>query len=365
MTSCSGGRSSPPGWQAPACCRAWPARSASSWTPHAPGWPSPPAAPRASPVRAGPGRGRLRPRSRRPGASRCGLPPGADRPDRPCRVGAVVMGRRAVLMLANAGTAELWTGDLVEAEKNLRAAVDADRWGGFLRPHLNAESHLALLTCELGDLDAAREGALAAIARANEQGWALTVQAVSAHLALARVALDRDEPSEVDSWLANVAEIESITPEPHVQLAAAALAALRRADIGDRRRALGSLLATTSRLLGKPTPFLSRPPDPRRGRDPARGRRSAPSRRGSRAPEWPDYAGNGARHGPAAPGRGRRHRSSRRARRVPRRDLHAPRQRVNRAVLRSSRRAGRRTAPEPASRKRCSRPPRSACAAHS
>ena len=25
---------------------------------------------------------------------------------------------------------------------------------------------------------------------------------------------------------------------------------------------------------------------------------------------WPDYAGHGARHGPAAPGRGRRHRSS-------------------------------------------------------
>ena len=31
-----------------------------------------------------------------------------------------------LLVLGNAGTAELWTGDLAEAEKHLRAAVDVD-----------------------------------------------------------------------------------------------------------------------------------------------------------------------------------------------------------------------------------------------
>ena len=32
-----------------------------------------------------------------------------------------------LLVLGNAGTAEFWTGDLVAAEKHLRAAVDANR----------------------------------------------------------------------------------------------------------------------------------------------------------------------------------------------------------------------------------------------
>ena len=62
-----------------------------------------------------------------------------------------------LLVLGNAGTAELWTGDRAEAEKHLRAAVDIDRSGGVLRPQLNAAAHLALLHCERGDLDARTE----------------------------------------------------------------------------------------------------------------------------------------------------------------------------------------------------------------
>jgi hypothetical protein len=56
-----------------------------------------------------------------------------------------------LLVLSGAGTAELWTGDLAEAEKHLRAAVDANQWNGLLRPHLNASSQLALLLAERGD----------------------------------------------------------------------------------------------------------------------------------------------------------------------------------------------------------------------
>ena len=61
-----------------------------------------------------------------------------------------------LLVLSNAGTAELWTGDVVAAEKHLRAAVDTTQWSGLLRPHLNAASQLALLLAERGDLDAAQ-----------------------------------------------------------------------------------------------------------------------------------------------------------------------------------------------------------------
>ena len=153
-----------------------------------------------------------------------------------------------LLVLSNAGTAELWTGDVREAEKHLRAAVEASRWGGYLRPHLNAESQLALLECERGDLDAASGDALAAISRAAERGWALAPQAVAAYLALARVTLDRDEPAEADRWLRRVGEVEAVVPEPHVQLAAAALSALHRAGAGDREGALRGLRVTTGRL---------------------------------------------------------------------------------------------------------------------
>ena len=138
-----------------------------------------------------------------------------------------------LLVLSNAGTAELWTGDMAEAEKHLRAAVDANQWSGLLRPHLNAAAQLALLLAERGDLDAAQAEAQAAVQRATEAGWAVSAQAVAAYLALAWVSLDRGEPDGVDRWLARVAEVEAIAPEPHVQLAAAALNALRRADAGD------------------------------------------------------------------------------------------------------------------------------------
>jgi LuxR family transcriptional regulator, maltose regulon positive regulatory protein len=153
-----------------------------------------------------------------------------------------------LLILSTSGTAELWTGDVVAAEKNLRAAIDANQWSGLLRPHLNAASQLALLLAERGDLDAAQADAQAAVQRATEAGWAVSVQAVAAYLALAWVGLDRSEPDDVDRWLARVAEVEAIAPEPHVQLAAVALTTLRRADAGDWDGARTALRAATIQL---------------------------------------------------------------------------------------------------------------------
>ncbi len=160
------------------------------------------------------------------------------------------------LVLSNAGTAELWTGDDVSAEKHLRAAMDIDPSGRVLRPHLNAAAHLALLGCERGDLHAAHDEAHGAIERATTLGWTVSAQVAAAYLALARVALDRDETSEVDDWLARVAEVETLIPEPHMQLAAAAVAALRRADAGDLEGALATLRLMTTRLGGIAPPAL-------------------------------------------------------------------------------------------------------------
>ena len=102
---------------------------------------------------------------------------------------------------------------------------------------------MALLLAERGDLDAAQAEAQAAVQRATEAGWAISPQAVAAYLALAWVALDRSEPEGVDRWLGRVAEVEAVAPEPHVQLAAVALNALRRADAGDWEGARTALRA--------------------------------------------------------------------------------------------------------------------------
>lgn len=153
-----------------------------------------------------------------------------------------------LLVTSNAGTGEFWTGDAANAEKHLLTAIDIDRTAGMLRPHLNAMAHLTLLRCERGDLRGARADALAVVADAADAGWALSAQAVPAYLTLAWVALDRDEPGEAGTWLARVDQVETITPEPHIQLTAAALTALLRADAGDVEGALVGLRTTTTRL---------------------------------------------------------------------------------------------------------------------
>jgi LuxR family transcriptional regulator, maltose regulon positive regulatory protein len=162
-----------------------------------------------------------------------------------------------LLVLGNGGMAEFWTGDLVAAEKHLQAAVDYDRSGGVLRPHLNAAAHLALLQCERGDLDAADAEARAVIEHATDVGWTVSAQVVAAYLTLAWVALDRDDRPDVDGWLGRVADVETVIPEPHVQLATAALAALRRSDDGDPVGALSELRLTTARLAGNAPPALT------------------------------------------------------------------------------------------------------------
>jgi LuxR family maltose regulon positive regulatory protein len=155
-----------------------------------------------------------------------------------------------LIVLGGAGTAAFWTGDVVEAENHLRAAAEIDPSGGMLRPHLNARAHLALLHCERGDLDAAQNKARAVVEHAVEVGWTVSAQVVAAYLTLAWVALDRDDDPEADGWLGRVAEVEAVMPEPHVQLAAAGLTALRCADAGDVVGALSGLRLTTARFTG-------------------------------------------------------------------------------------------------------------------
>jgi LuxR family maltose regulon positive regulatory protein len=152
-----------------------------------------------------------------------------------------------VIVHSNLGTAELWIGDLTRGARSLGAAADPGS-GAPALSHINAAAYLALLHCERGELDTAVAVAGEVTATAASMGWARTPQAVPAYLAMARVLLDRDELAEIDTWLDRAAEVASVAPEPHVQLATALVLAARREAVGNRERALAGLRATASRL---------------------------------------------------------------------------------------------------------------------
>jgi uncharacterized protein HemY len=67
------------------------------------------------------------------------------------------------------------------------------------------------------------------------------VQPLGAYLSLARVALDRGGTEEADEWLARIADVQALAPEPHVRLAAAIILATRREAAGDPESALTCL----------------------------------------------------------------------------------------------------------------------------
>jgi LuxR family transcriptional regulator, maltose regulon positive regulatory protein len=146
------------------------------------------------------------------------------------------------VVLANLGTAELWTGDLEAAEAHLRETVEgAGSAGPPSLPQVNATAHLALLACERGELDAAGRTARDALETAADAGWTRVPQVAPAYLTLARVTVDRDELDDTDHWLGRLADVEEAAPEPHVLLARSLVLAARRDAVGDREEALARL----------------------------------------------------------------------------------------------------------------------------
>lgn len=147
------------------------------------------------------------------------------------------------LVVGSQGMCELWTDDLHHARADLDdAATDA------LAPPvtvsmLNARAHLAMLHRADGDLTAAGAVADAAVHEFVELGLSSAVQATGAYLALAGVALDRDEIADARRWLDVAA---AATAEPCLAVAAGLLdagVALAEDRSADGRTAVASLVA--------------------------------------------------------------------------------------------------------------------------
>jgi LuxR family maltose regulon positive regulatory protein len=163
-----------------------------------------------------------------------------------------------VVVANNRGTAALWAADLDDAERYLTAAMHADL-DGLAIPQLNAMAYHCLLQCERGELDPAEAAARRVIdtaSAASAAGLAPAVPSVGAYLTLARVSLDRGGTDEADEWLARIADVQALAPEPHVRLAAAIILATRREAAGDRESALTCLRAQDHPAHWRPPPGL-------------------------------------------------------------------------------------------------------------
>jgi LuxR family transcriptional regulator, maltose regulon positive regulatory protein len=152
------------------------------------------------------------------------------------------------LALTNLGIAELWSGDLADAERQLQrgrgAAAEAGReWLVFI-----ALAHLAMVAGAQDDFARAARQAREAIALAEEHGWERTWPAGGAYLAMATAAFLSDRLEEAETLLARAQDALAETRERPMR----AVFALLRSGIltvrGDHEAALAVVLAGSEAL---------------------------------------------------------------------------------------------------------------------
>ncbi|TDC71950.1 helix-turn-helix transcriptional regulator, partial [Micromonospora sp. KC606] len=145
------------------------------------------------------------------------------------------------------GLADLAEGDLRAAAARLAGAYDAARETGRPRTVLVCAARLALLHALAGQLRAAERAARAALEMPPCQGWSSRVECGYAHLALALVALYRDQPEEATARLALTGPAAG---EPTAWVAATLCRAALLRDAG--QAAAATQLVTGARTEGRP-----------------------------------------------------------------------------------------------------------------
>lgn len=165
-------------------------------------------------------------------------------------VPAADVGSRAIALTA-IGVAELDAGDLVAAEAALTDGLGEARRAGLSRPRLTCSSRLALLHAVRGELRQAERVARSALGMPAYRGQS-SVDRGCAHLALAIVALQRDQLDEAE---ANLGPATTPAETGHGP-ALVALAAIVRAQVlqarGDPAASYQALTAASGDLSEQP-----------------------------------------------------------------------------------------------------------------
>ncbi|MDM4720212.1 LuxR C-terminal-related transcriptional regulator [Micromonospora sp. WMMA1363] len=143
------------------------------------------------------------------------------------------------------GLADLADGDLRSAETHLGVALAAARTTGRTRTELVGASRVAVLSAVRGGLREAEASARAALALPPCQGWSCRTDRGYAYLALAVVALYRDQPEETE---ANLALAEPASGEPDGGAVAGLCRAHLLRDAGDLAGGQRALAAARDRL---------------------------------------------------------------------------------------------------------------------
>ncbi|MEV6800601.1 LuxR C-terminal-related transcriptional regulator [Micromonospora rifamycinica] len=129
------------------------------------------------------------------------------------------------------GLTDLAEGNLAGARTRFAGALAAARRTGRPRTALVGATRTALLLALTGELSPAEETARTALAMPPCQGWSSRVDCGYAHLALALVALYRDQPAEATAELAAAgAALGTVGTDP-AEAAGGAVAALCRAAL--------------------------------------------------------------------------------------------------------------------------------------
>ncbi|SCG61248.1 LuxR C-terminal-related transcriptional regulator [Micromonospora inositola] len=144
------------------------------------------------------------------------------------------------------GLVELAEGEPRVAGDRFAEALAAARQAGRPRTELVCLSRSALLDAVRGDLPSADRCAREALALPPCQGWSCRVDCGHAYLALALVALHRDEPAEA---AANLALAGPAAGEPGVAALAALCRAELLADSGEPAAALRTLVEARAGLV--------------------------------------------------------------------------------------------------------------------
>ncbi|MEV6710201.1 helix-turn-helix transcriptional regulator, partial [Micromonospora wenchangensis] len=137
------------------------------------------------------------------------------------------------------GLTDLAEGELVRAGAWFRAALAAARRAGRPRTELVGASRAALLLALAGELSPAEQTARAALAMPSCQGWSGLVDCGYAHLALALVAVHRDQPAEATAELAAAG---AVTGTPLAGAVAALCRAALLRDAGEPAAAMAAVL---------------------------------------------------------------------------------------------------------------------------
>jgi len=155
------------------------------------------------------------------------------------------------LLISNLGTAELWTGQLESAHQHLSEAARADSLRTVTLPTLNAQAHLGYLHWIRGELAAAEAAGRAAVDGVIRLGIPTAVQARTAYLTLAGVAIDHDDLTAATRWLDTA---HACVSERHTEFATDLMTARLAAAQGRLFEAVSTVRDTRHRHRDAPFP---------------------------------------------------------------------------------------------------------------